>query len=330
MNKKHWIDFLISAVVAVAVREVLTNVLAEGFNENAFMNLATRGVVFIAVSMGLTYLRTWWAGDIASPRTQESHPRVGEEGSTPRDEFRARSSGRFFSHVPKVQALWSRGQELAERRATVGEFLDLQRETKDVMKDTSLPIAGWFSLFRLTNGIDETLDKWMNEVPSLRDSPEAQDVRREYARYKETFSPELLRVMERLCESKSAEDTKAFGDLLFPKEHSARLMMILDHATDSARATHGELFTDWVRLKGYSPSEVAEYVDIDAIQRLSIATDDPAPQGKIEGITRDRSIRSSLDNSSRLHRPAYMASGYACGRAALSKSRLPTFIGRQG
>lgn len=145
-----------------------------------------------------------------------------------------------------------------------------------MIDDRSIPIADGFSLIRLRDAIDDTLDTaMMNEIPSLLDSPEAQDVRREYARYKEAFSPELQRAMERFCESGSVEDTKAFGDLLFPKEHSARLMMILDHATDSVRATYGELFTDWVRLKGYSPSEVAEYVHTDAIQRLSIASNDP-------------------------------------------------------
>ena len=76
--------------------------------------------------------------------------------------------------------------------------------------------------------------------------------------------------MERFCESGSTEDTEALGDLLFPKEHRARLLMILDHANDSEKAMIAGHFADWVRLKGYSPSEVAEHVDADTIQRLTL------------------------------------------------------------
>jgi hypothetical protein len=177
----------------------------------------------------------------------------------------------FPLYEPKVQALWIRAQELTdgERHPTIGELLDLRREIQNVKEDTSLLIAGRFSLFRLTDGIDGTLDKAMNQIPELKDSPEAQDLRRGRARYKEAFSPEFQKVMERCSEDGSAENTEAFGDVLFPTEHTARLVTILDYATGSERATYAELFEDWVRLKEYSPSEVAECVDAQVIQRLT-------------------------------------------------------------
>ena len=180
-------------------------------------------------------------------------------------------SGSFLSHLPKVQALWNRTRELSkgERRPTIGELLDLRRETQSLREDTSIPLAGRFALFRLTDAIDNTLDKAMNEIPSLRDSPEAQDLRRLRTLYKEAFSPEFEMLMERFSESGSIEDTKALGDLLFPKEHRARLLMILDYSNDSEKAMIAEHFADWVRLQGYSPSEVAARVNPDVIQRLT-------------------------------------------------------------
>lgn len=168
----------------------------------------------------------------------------------------------------KVRAISDKARTLTEggRKATVGDLLNLMHEADNLAQDHSISVAERFRLWRLSDAIKDTLDT-STDIP---ESPEREQLRQDHARYKEAFSPEFEMLMERFCESGSAEDTKALGDLLFLKEHRARLVMILDHATDSETATYGELFADWVRLKGYSPAQVAEHVDADAIQRLRL------------------------------------------------------------
>jgi hypothetical protein len=76
---------------------------------------------------------------------------------------------------PKVRELWDRVRELSqgERRPTIGELLKLRREVLTLSKDVSISVADHFSLFRLTDAIDDTLDRAMNDIPSLRESPES-------------------------------------------------------------------------------------------------------------------------------------------------------------
>jgi hypothetical protein len=165
----------------------------------------------------------------------------------------------------KVRAIMDKARMLTGggREATVGDLLSLMHEADNLAEDRSISVAERLGLRHLSDAIKDTLDNYLPE------SPEREQLRQDRARYKEAFSPQFEMALERFCESGSAEDTKALGDLLFPKEHRVRLLMILDRATDSERATYGELFADWVRLKGYSPSEVAERVDAAAIHRLA-------------------------------------------------------------
>jgi hypothetical protein len=181
--------------------------------------------------------------------------------------------GRKTTNVlsPKVQASQNRAQELtsSKRRPTIRDLLALQREAQSLRDDDSLSVADKLALSGLIDGIDETLEKAMDEIPELRDSPKTQELKRLRARYKEAFSPEYELHMERFRKSASEENIKALGDLLFLKEHRARLMFILDGAADPDRAVYAEIFAEWVRLQGFSPSEVAERVDAEAIQRLT-------------------------------------------------------------
>lgn len=177
----------------------------------------------------------------------------------------ARAARAALSPSEKVEAIMDKARALTEgeQKATVGDLLNLMHEVDNLVEDQSISIADRFRLRRISEAIKDTLDKHLPE------SPENEQLKQDRARYKEVFSPEFEMLLDRFCESASAENTKALGDLLFPKEHRARLTMILDHATDSERATYDELFGDWVRLKGYSPFEVAEHVDADAIHRLT-------------------------------------------------------------
>ena len=70
----------------------------------------------------------------------------------------------------KVQALRNRARELSkgERQPTIGELLALRRETQRLRENTSIPTADRFALSRLTDAIDDTLDKAMNAIPSTR------------------------------------------------------------------------------------------------------------------------------------------------------------------
>ncbi len=183
-----------------------------------------------------------------------------EHGVQPDEEPAVPPSVGVKAVVDKARALTEGG-----RKATVGDLLNLMHEADNLAKDHSISVAKRFRLWRISDAIKDTLDN----TTELPESPEREQLRQDHARYKEAFSPEFEQLMERFCDSGSAEDAKALGDLLFPKQHRARLLMILDHATDPERATYSELFADWVRLKGYSPSEVAEHVDADAIQRLT-------------------------------------------------------------
>ena len=80
------------------------------------------------------------------------------------------------------------------------------------------------------------------------------------------FTPEFDLALDRYCADASPENTRAFGDLLFPKQYRARLLKFLDEATDSEKEGYADLFKDWVRLKGYSRSQVALFVDADVVQ----------------------------------------------------------------
>jgi len=156
--------------------------------------------------------------------------------------------------------------EKGQKFTTVAELLNLQREANSLEKGLSLSVADHFMLWRISEAIDDTLDNFM--ATNLPESPELKQLREERARYKEAISPEFFIVMERFLDSGNAEDIKALGDLLFPKEHRARLLFILDHANDFEKTTYGELFADWVRLKGYSPFDVKELVDADMVKWL--------------------------------------------------------------
>jgi hypothetical protein len=196
-------------------------------------------------------------------------------------------SSRPLSLSPKVQASWNRARELTsgEQRPTISDLLALRREAQSLHHEDSLTVTDQFSISRLIDAIDDTLDKTMDQIPELRNSPEAQQLRRERAQYKEAYSPEFQLCMERYCESASEENTKALGALLFLKEHRARLMFILDYAAEPERAAYAKLFADWVRLQGFSPSEIAEHVDAEAVQRLThtattVTSDTPQTRAK--------------------------------------------------
>jgi hypothetical protein len=165
--------------------------------------------------------------------------------------------------------------------------MDLRREVQSLKHEDSLTFADQLSLFRLIDAIDDSLDETMDQIPELRNSSKTQQLRRDRAQYKEAYSPEFLLRAERYYESPSEENTKALGDLLFLKEHRARLTLILDYVTDPERAVYAEIFANWVRLQGFSPSEVAEHVDAEAIQRLTqtatSATSD-TPQTRAKGL----------------------------------------------
>ena len=147
--------------------------------------------------------------------------------------------------------------------STMREMLDLMHEADDLAKDPSISIKEWFMLWRFSEHIKDGFD---NQLP---ESQELAQLRQDRARHKEAFSPEFMTLMERFCQSGSAADAEKFGDFLFPKEHRARLSMILDFASSAERATYARLFADWVRLKGYSQAEVTEHVDADVIERLA-------------------------------------------------------------
>ncbi len=153
----------------------------------------------------------------------------------------------------------------AGRQATVGDLLNLMHEAENLARDQSISIAEQFILRRIVDAIMDTLDS----TTAIPDSPEREKLRQDRARYKQVFSAEFELLLDRFCENASAENTKALGDNLFPKQHRARLSAILDNATDPQRATYAELFADWVHLKEYSPSQVAECVEVDLIQRLT-------------------------------------------------------------
>ena len=55
-------------------------------------------------------------------------------------------------------------------------------------QDVSISVAGHFSLSLLAGAIDDNLETAIDNIPSLRGSPEAQDLKRERTRYKVTFN----------------------------------------------------------------------------------------------------------------------------------------------
>ncbi len=128
-------------------------------------------------------------------------------------------------------------------------------------------------------------------MPKLPNSPETQQLRHAHAHYREAISREFMLRMKRYYENANEENTKALGDFLFFKEHRARLMFILDSATDPERAAYGKIFADWARLQGFSPSEVAEHVDAGAIERLTHTATSPTSD---TSQTRAKSLADAL------------------------------------
>src|SRR5215813_8634089 len=102
-------------------------------------------------------------------------------------------SSRPLSLSPKVQTLWNRAGELTsgERRPTISDLLALRREAQSLKHEGSLTVADQLSISRLIDAIDDSLDKTMDQIPELRDSPETQQLRHARAQYKEAFSPEF-------------------------------------------------------------------------------------------------------------------------------------------
>ena len=138
-------------------------------------------------------------------------------------------------------------------------------EVDNLAADRSISVAERFTLRRISDAIKDTLDS----TTAIPDFPEREKLRQDHARYKEMFTPEFDLALDRYCADASPENTRAFGDLLFPKQYRARLLKFLDEATDSEKEGYADLFKDWVRLKGYSRSQVALFVDADVIQLLT-------------------------------------------------------------
>jgi hypothetical protein len=202
----------------------------------------------------ISFLRNLFRRD----REPEIDSTVIKNGEQPKEQSVLPLSEQVSVFLDKAGALTG-----GEQKPTVGDLLKLMHEADSLARDHSITIAERMSVRRISDAIKDRLDK------NLPESPGREQLRQDYAHYKETFSPEFVLAMERFSENGSDEDIKAFGDLLFTKEHHARLMTILDYADDSARAAYGGAFADWVRLKGYSPIEVTEHVDAKAIQRLT-------------------------------------------------------------
>jgi hypothetical protein len=229
--------------------------------------LTALGAFVVLASLSVQFV-SWLAMRRAtrSPQGQTLESRAGEvsEGEPHHPHSSDGPTMQVRALKDKLQAPIEKGQ-----KPMVGELLNLRREANSLAKDPSLSVADHFALWKLSDAIDDTLDNFI--ATNLPESPELKQLRQDRARYKEAFSPEFSMLMERFLDSGSAEDTKALGDLLFPKEHRARLLFILDYANDFEKTTYGELFADWVRLKGYSPSDVKELVDADVVKGLEVS-----------------------------------------------------------
>jgi Zn-dependent protease with chaperone function len=165
----------------------------------------------------------------------------------------------------QVSAVVEKARRLADGEPTVHDLLSLMHEADDLAGDRSISVAERFNLRRISDAVKDILDT----TTAIPDSPEREKLRQDRARYKEMFTPEFDLALDYFCADGSPEHTRAFGDLLFPKQYRARLFKFLENATDAQKEGHADFFADWVRLKDYSPSQVAEVVDVDVIQLLT-------------------------------------------------------------